>query len=241
MIITEEQLVFSDIAGNKIDLSSSENYKNHAFADHSCVHAILTQFENDFYWYLKDQDELNLIDLGANIGLFSLYVSPACEKVFSVEPTPSHFELLKELVDVAGKKNIEPHQLAVGTSDGEAEFNIHERNSTMNSFLNCSVDPHSGKTVKVKTQTLNSFIDSLDVDRVGFVKMDIEGFENEVIFEPSFEDAITKIDGLYVEVHDFECLGPIEGMEANFKKIADKMKAWGRTVQKLQSDCMLVY
>ena len=50
----------------------------------------------------------------------------------------------------------------------------------MNSFLNCPVDPHSGKTVKVKTQTLNSFIDSLDVDRVGFVKMDIEGFENEV-------------------------------------------------------------
>ena len=98
-------------------------------------HEFLVKTSGDYIGF-KDQDELNLIDLGANIGLFSLYVSPACEKVFSVEPTPSHFELLKELVDVAGKKNIEPHQLAVGTSDGEAEFNIHERNSTMNSFLN---------------------------------------------------------------------------------------------------------
>ena len=233
--------VFPDIAGNEINLSSSENYKNHALAEHSCVDAIVSQFNNEFYYYLKDQEELNLIDLGANIGLFSLFVSPVCEKVFAVEPTPSHFELLKEVVDLSGKTNIELHQLAIGTADGEAEFNIHERNSTMNSFLDCPVDPHSGKTVKVKTQTLNSFIDSLDVDRVGFVKMDIEGFENEVIFEPSFEDALTKIDGLYVEVHDFAGLGPDRGMAVNFDKIADKMKAWGRSVQQLQADCMLVY
>ena len=233
--------VFPDLAGNEINLSSSENYRNHATADHSCVDAIVSQFNNEFYWYLKDQEELNLIDLGANIGLFSVFVSPVCEKVFAVEPTPSHFELLKEVVNLSGKTNIEPHQLAIGTTDGEAEFNIHERNSTMNSFLDCPVDPHSGKTVKVKTQTLNSFIDSLDVDRVGFVKMDIEGFENEVIFEPSFEDAITKIDGLYVEVHDFAGLGPDRGMAVNFNKISDKMKAWGRSVQQLQADCMLVY
>ena len=233
--------VFPDIAGNEINLSTSDNYKEHALAEHSCVHAIVSQFENEFYYYLKDQEELNLIDLGANIGLFSIFVSPVCERVFAVEPTPSHFGLLEEVVEVSGKKNITPYQLAIGTSDGEAEFNIHERNSTMNSFLNCPADPHSGKTVKVKTQTLNSFIDSLDVDRIGFVKMDIEGFENEVIFEPSFEEAMTKIDGLYIEVHDFECLGPIQGMEVNFNKIADKLKSWGRSVEKLQADCMLVY
>ena len=107
-------------------------------AEHSCVDAIVSQFNNEFYWYLKDQEELNLIDLGANIGLFSVFVSPVCEKVFSVEPTPSHFELLKEVVKLSGKTNIEPHQLAIGTTDGEAEFNIHERNSTMNSFSRLS-------------------------------------------------------------------------------------------------------
>lgn len=231
-------LTFSDIAGNTIDLSSSENYKNHAFAEHSCVVHILKQFNNDFYYYLKDQEELNLIDLGANIGLFSMFVSPVCEKVFSVEPTPSHFALLNELVELAGIKNIEAHNLAIGTEDGEAEFNIHERNSTMNSFITHRTDPHSGKTVKVKTKTLNSLIDSLDVDRIGFVKMDIEGFENEIIFEESFEDALTKIDGLYVEVHDFEERGR---MAENFNKISDKLKGLGRTTEKLQADCMLVY
>ena len=71
-------LKFSDIAGNAVDLSSSENYKNHAFAEHSCVVHILKQFNTDFYWFLKDQEEINLIDLGANIGLFSIFAAPAC-------------------------------------------------------------------------------------------------------------------------------------------------------------------
>ena len=74
--------------------------------------------------------------------------------------------------------------------------------------------------------------------RIGFVKMDIEGFENEIIFEESFEEALTKIDGLYVEVHDFEERGM---MAENFNKISDRLKGFGRTVEKLQADCMLVY
>ena len=230
--------VFPDIAGNEINLSSSENYKNHAFAEHSCVVHILKQFDTDFYWFLKENEDLNMIDLGANIGLFSMFAAPICEKVFSVEPTPSHFALMQELVDLAGIKNIEMLNLAVGTEDGEAEFNIHERNSTMNSFISHRTDPHSGKTVKVKTKTLNSIIDSLDIDRVGFVKMDIEGFENEIIFEESFEEALTKIDGMYVEVHDFEERGM---MAENFNKISDHLKGFGKTVEKLQADCMLVY
>ena len=231
-------LKFSDIAGNVIDLSSSENYKNHAFAEHSCVVHILKQFNTDFYWFLKDQEDLNMIDLGANIGLFSIFAAPVCEKVFAVEPTPSHFALMEELVDLAGVKNIEMLNLAVGLENGEAEFNIHERNSTMNSFITHRTDPHSGKTVKVKTKTLNSLIDSLDVDHINFVKMDIEGFENEIIFEESFEEALTKIDGLYVEVHDFEERGM---MAENFNKISDKLKGFGKSVEKLQADCMLVY
>ena len=61
-------LKFSDIAGNVIDLSSSESYENHAFAEHSCVVHILKQFNTDFNWFLKDQEEINLNDLGENIG-----------------------------------------------------------------------------------------------------------------------------------------------------------------------------
>ena len=60
-IPTDISLVtFSDIKGNEIDLSSSENYKSHAYAEHACVHAILTQFHNDFYYYLRIKKNLIL-------------------------------------------------------------------------------------------------------------------------------------------------------------------------------------
>ena len=147
-------LKFSDIAGNVIDLSSSESYKNHAFAEHSCVVHILKQFNTDFYWFLKDQEEINLIDLGANIGLFSIFAAPVCEKVFSVEPTPSRFALLNELVDLAGIKNIEAHNIAVGTEDGEAEFNIHERNSTIISFSNPSISILTNPTLSISRESI---------------------------------------------------------------------------------------
>jgi FkbM family methyltransferase len=232
-------LKFCDISGNIIDLSLSENYKQHAFAEHSCVSAIINQFNRDFYYFLKRQEELNIIDLGANIGLFSIYASPVAEKIFAVEPTPSHFELLNELVKLTEKQNIETYQIAIGLENGESDFHIHERNSTMNSFVQHKTDPHSGKTVRVKTLTLNSFIDSLNLDaKIGFVKMDIEGFENQVVFESSFEEAVTKIDAMYVEVHDYEDCGK---MNYNFNRIKDQFKSWGRTVEKLQFDGMLVY
>jgi FkbM family methyltransferase len=231
-------LTFKDICRNEIDLSSSKNYKNHAFAQHSCVGAIVQQFDQDFYYFLKGQEDLNIIDLGANIGLFSLYASPIAEKIYAVEPTPSHFSLLKELVELTERTNIEPLNLAIGMEDGESEFFVHEGNSTMNSFVKHTTNPHSETSVLVKTKTLNSLIDSLGLDTVGFVKMDIEGFENQVIFEPSFEEAVSKIDAMYVEVHDFEEAGK---MQVNFNKIKDQFVSWGKTVEKLQFDGMFVY
>ena len=56
--------------------------------------------------------------------------------------------------------------------------------------------------------------------------------------EGSVWEALTKIDGLYVEVHDFEERGM---MAENFNKISDHLKGFGKTVEKLQADCMLVY
>jgi FkbM family methyltransferase len=231
-------LSFKDISGNEINLSASENYKNHAFAQHSCVGAIVQQFDQDFYYFLREQEDLNIIDLGANIGLFSLYVSPIAEKIYSVEPTPSHFALLNELIQLTGKTNIEPLNLAIGLEEGESKFFVHDGNSTMNSFVKHTTNPHNETGIMVKTKTLNGLINSLGLDRVGFVKMDIEGFENQVVFESSFEEAVSKIDAMYVEVHDFDEAGK---MQQNFDKIKDQFVAWGKTVEKLQFDGMLVY
>ena len=220
------------------DLSKSEKFLEHHNTPHSKTTAILEQFENGFYSFLDDNEEVVLVDLGANIGLFSLYISSICSEVYAVEPTPSHIEIMKDLVENLGVKNIFPHQVAIHTKNGEEEFQLNSSNSTMNSFLRHGIDPGGTDSVLVPTTTLADFIKNNVKKRVNFVKMDIEGFENVIVHDPSFEDALKEIDAIYVEVHDFEGVGK---MEENVDKVVERLESLGKKTMKLTYDGVLGY
>jgi len=220
------------------DLSKSEKFLEHHNTPHSKTTAILEQFENGFYSFLDDNEEVVLVDLGANIGLFSLYMSSICSEVYAVEPTPSHIEIMKDLLKKLKVKNIFPHQVAIHTKNGEEEFQLNSSNSTMNSFLRHGIDPGGTDSVMVPTTTLADFIKNNVKKRVNFVKMDIEGFENVIVYDPSFEDAIKEIDAIYVEVHDFEGVGK---MEENVNRVIERLESLGKKTMKLTYDGVLGY
>lgn len=220
------------------DLSKSEKFLDHHNTSHSKTEAILNQFENEFYSFLDDNEDLVMIDLGANIGLFSLYMSSICKEVYAVEPTPSHIEIMKDLLDKLKVKNILPNQVAIHTKNGEEEFQLNSSNSTMNSFIRHGIDPGGKGSVMVSTTTLVDFIKNTVKKRVNFVKMDIEGFENVIVHDPSFEDAIKEIDAIYVEVHDFEGVGK---MEENVDKVIERLESLGKKTMKLTYDGVLGY
>ena len=179
-----------------------------------------------------------MIDLGANIGLFSLYMSSICKEIYSVEPTPSHIEIMKDLLDKLQVKNIFPNQVAIHTKNGEEEFQLNSSNSTMNSFLRHGIDPGGTDSVTVPTTTLADFIKNTVKKRVNFVKMDIEGFENIIVHDPSFEEAIKEIDAIYVEVHDFGGAGK---MEENVNRVVERLESLGKKTMKLTYDGVLGY
>lgn len=220
------------------DLSKSKKFLEHHNTPHSKTTAILEQFKNGFYSFLDDNEEVILVDLGANIGLFSLYISSICKEVYAVEPTPSHIKIMKDLLDKLKVKNIFPNQVAIHTKNGEEEFQLNSSNSTMNSFIRHGIDPGGKDSVMVPTTTLADFIKNTVKKRVNFVKMDIEGFENVIVHDPSFEDAIKEIDAIYVEVHDFEGVGK---MEENVNKVIERLKSLGKKTIKLTYDGVLGY
>jgi len=220
------------------DLSKSKKFLEHHNTPHSKTQAILEQFQNGFYSFLEDNKDVVLIDLGANIGLFSLYMSSICSEIYSVEPTPSHVEIMKDLLENLEVKNIFPHQIAIHTKNGEEEFQLNSSNSTMNSFLRHGIDPGGNASVTVPTITLAGFIKDVVKKRVNFVKMDIEGFENVIVHDPSFEDAIKEIDAIYIEVHDFEGVGK---MEENVNKVIERLESLGKKTIKLTYDGVLGY
>ena len=82
---------------------------------------------------LKDGD--TVIDIGANIGLFSLFVNRCCEnpRVFAYEPSPVVHELLKANCEAYGS-NIRTFNCGVSDREKNAEFTFYEKSSVFSSF-----------------------------------------------------------------------------------------------------------
>ena len=238
------KIEFLDALGNEQILSKSEKFVNDYYSDpSSCAEILVNQINKreNIYKFLSESmwrsKFSSVIDLGANIGLFSIFISPLAECVYALEPTPEHINMMKELASVLGIKNIKPYEIAISTYDGISEFQVHKRNSTMNSFMTHRTDHVYGDSIEVETQTLSSIIKTFGIEKVDFLKMDIEGFERQLILDSSFDEAVNKVNMLYIEVHDFEDMGL---MATNYKDIENKFVSLGRKVVQLTEDGMLV-
>lgn len=113
------------------------------------------------------------IDIGANIGQFALVGAQqvgSCGSVVAIEPHPKIFSYLQKNIELNGFTNVRLVNAAVGAVNGSAYIG-DTRNDDMN-----HIDSSHG--IKVRMVTL----DSLDVPGpVGLLKMDVEGFEYEVL------------------------------------------------------------
>jgi FkbM family methyltransferase len=115
---------------------------------------------------LKPND--TVLDLGASTGDFSIIASKKVGKdgiVIAVEPNFESFEILQLNIKKNNCENVIPLNIAVG----DEEF--REKQITF-----------WGKTCSCKVSTLENIADSLKIDgKIDFIKMDIEGFEADVI------------------------------------------------------------
>jgi len=144
-----------------------------------------------------------IIDIGANIGCFSLLaarkVGPS-GRVFAIEPDPETYQQLVENIKRNNATNITPCRLAIGEANGEATIFRHE-NSLFSSLHN-EVDgrPINGEKAVIALQTLERFMDENNVRTCDYLKLDCEGSEYAIIrsLTPSSAERIAQIT---MEVH----------------------------------------
>ncbi len=123
-----------------------------------------------------------VLDIGANIGIHSVYVSRYASKVYAFEPVLDTFERLKENLTLNKVTNVEAINSAVGSENTTLTMQIFDKaNSSWNSFNlpNAHVRPISAQAVPVVT--LDSFAEQHNLKEIGFVKIDVEGFELNVL------------------------------------------------------------
>lgn len=170
-----------------------DKYDSHAWAPFYEVF-IKKIYENNLI-NLKPNDVV--VDLGANIGMFSLYACDKVKKVYSVEPLHNTYQNLT--FNLRNYSNVETFNYAIYSKEGELNFFRNEI-SGASSIIN-KLKNH--KTEKVKAISFNTFIKENKIGKINFLKIDIEGAEFD-LFNSIDEKYLKNIDKMYIEVHLME-------------------------------------
>jgi FkbM family methyltransferase len=155
-------------------------------------------------WRLFDliQPDFNIIDVGANIGFYTLNFAKKASKgnVFSFEPFPYNYQLLKKNISLNSFQNIQTFPIALGEKTQKISMNnFTDRNLGM-VHISTSKNDSDG----IEATTLDTFIKD-DISKISskidLIKIDIEGYETRFI--NGAIDTLTKdYPILFIEVAD---------------------------------------
>jgi len=160
-------------------------------------------FENGLYFshnfYEPSPDDV-VIDIGANIGFFTLYLNQRAPgiTVHCFEPASPTFERLRTNVWLNRlESRTRLHRYAVSGDNGIA-YLAHHQHSVERSLLRESGD--AALAEEVESLTLARALSVCGVDHVDMLKIDIEGAEVELILN-SKPDTWRQIERVVLEFH----------------------------------------
>ena len=123
-----------------------------------------------------------VLDIGANVGDWTLPMALRVGRqgrVIAFEPVPYLAETVAKTARVNRHDWVEVLQLALCATDGMSDFSV-ERGNSGGSRLGRMNGDFSRTTVR--TARLDSLLsERADIDRVDFIKIDVEGFEDQVL------------------------------------------------------------
>jgi FkbM family methyltransferase len=155
------------------------------YGDDNYLREIGEKFEPDNVAFLKvlcDEDS-RVLDAGANIGMTALALSQICPRgqIAAIEPLPRSFNYLRRNVSEAGAANLKIFNFALGNSEGSVLMQGHSSNYAC-SFIadNYKIATSDHFSQEVPLRRLDEAFSELSLDRLDFMKVDVEGFELEV-------------------------------------------------------------
>lgn len=120
----------------------------------------------------------SIIDVGANVGLFTLWASrkwPAA-RILAYEPEPANFAALEETIADNGLSGARAIPMAIAAEAGSLKLYLHPSNIGGHSI----VHRHSRRFVQVDADTLANAVATVG-GRCDLLKLDCEGAEGAIL------------------------------------------------------------
>jgi FkbM family methyltransferase len=135
------------------------------------------------YWIPKVEARLPrggiIFDVGAYRGITAQLFARAASKVYAFEAMPENAESIRRVLKLRSISNVLVHQAAVSDAIGTSDFHILESKGH-NSLGKVNTSKYL-YTIKVPTITLDDFTEQSKIPSIDFLKIDVEGFELEVL------------------------------------------------------------
>jgi len=166
-IIINDSLMYIDFRDNGISKELYVNKKREPFS-------------TDFMKKIIREDDI-VIDIGANIGYYVLLEAQLIGKgrVYAIEPIPTNRTLLEKNIELNLYKNVCVFNYAIGDRIGKGKMYIYNKGNW------CSFIKNPNETVIEEKNfpiiTLDSFIKEHLYQSPTFIRMDVEGYECQII------------------------------------------------------------
>jgi FkbM family methyltransferase len=185
-----EETIVLTVNSHQIKLTVSGAYAG-------ALKGIFLENEYDCRPFLQDSP-CRILDLGANIGMGTLYMStlfPEAEFV-CVEPDPRNVPLLRKNLEQNGLK---PRIVEAAIASAPGQLKLRFGNDPTCSALESSSMHVLEDFVSVPVRTVVAVMEEAEWDHIDLVKIDIEGTEDELLAEHSSWLQQTK--AVIMEIH----------------------------------------
>ncbi|MEJ1118916.1 FkbM family methyltransferase [Phyllobacterium sp. CCNWLW109] len=135
---------------------------------------------HSFKTILQEINASHMLDIGANIGVYSVYCAdlPKLESIHAFEPAPAAFELMQQNFRMQTHSNkFRSHQVAASSECGNVQFKLHGPMSGANAIVSSPVA--DTETINVSAAPIDSICTFKDC--VIGVKIDVEGHEVDTL------------------------------------------------------------
>jgi len=185
------------------------------------------QYEPRESKYLKSviQETDTCIDVGANIGYFSLLLARLAThgNVHSFEPVPMNLQMLNLNVLLNAAHNVAANGCALADFAGREVFTV-SMDSAYSSFRDTGRKPVK-ESLSVEVTTLDNYCETKHLSKVDFVKIDVEGAEEQVLIGASrlLNDPQRRPRLLMLELYEPMLQGYCSGID----QIVDRLRVCG--------------
>lgn len=137
-----------------------------------------------------------IVDIGANVGFFSMMLRELYPKaqIYAIEPVPQIFTNLKANLT----SNLDKvYGVAISDKDGMVSMSFKDQESAVSHVIDRDAKD-SGKTVKVRSTTLDNWCLQEKIRVIDLLKIDTEGYEAHVL--RGAQKTLIKTKYLHIEI-----------------------------------------